>query len=279
LFVRQDGEEGLTRAIENWIGADTPFHGMVYQKKFLILQVSLASELHMLAHQLDGLAQKNRGSRDFTLNTFAACPPRGHRLLPRVPLLHHRRGRGRGGSSPPSRWQRAAPLSATPTLSRSLFRFVRDMLLLEYPEAASEADRAEQRRFTGKFQQVTGPVMAKGVEDTAFYEYNRLLSLNEVGGNPGRFRPRARGSAPLLLARQAKWPHALSPLSTHDTKRSEDVRARLNVLSELPEEMARLRSHAGASSTSLCACASTTAPARRHHFGRSPPSRANRGSR
>ena len=123
-----------------------------------------------------------------------------------------------------------------PTLSWSLFRFIRDMLLLVYPESATEADRAEQRRFAGKFQQVTAPVMAKGVEDTAFYVYNRLLSLNEVGGDPARF-----GAPPEALhrynqARQMRWPYALSPLSTHDTKRSEDVRARLNILSELPDE-------------------------------------------
>src|SRR5206468_8105287 len=74
-----------------------------------------------------------------------------------------------------------------PTTSRSLFNFERDMLLLKYPEPATEDDRAEQRRFAGKFQQVTGPVMAKGVEDTAFYVYTRLLSLNEVGGDPARF--------------------------------------------------------------------------------------------
>src|SRR6266550_7237971 len=95
-----------------------------------------------------------------------------------------------------------------PTLSRSLFRFVRDMLLLEYPEAANEADRAEQRRFTGKFQQVTGPVMAKGVEDTAFYDYNRLLSLNEVGGNPGRFGLAPAALHHVLQERQVHWPWA-----------------------------------------------------------------------
>src|SRR5208282_5969488 len=74
-----------------------------------------------------------------------------------------------------------------PAISASLFDFVRDMVLLRYPESADEHDRAEQVRFVGKFQQVTGPVMAKGVEDTTFYVYNRLLSLNEVGGDPDRF--------------------------------------------------------------------------------------------
>src|SRR4029453_264738 len=93
-------------------------------------------------------------------------------------------------------------------------------------------ERGGRPRFAGTFQQVTAPVMAKGVEDTAFYVYNRLVSLNEVGGQPGRF-----GMPPERLhAFLADRPSGLSPLSTHDTKRGEDVRARLNVLSELPQE-------------------------------------------
>src|SRR5262249_47238083 len=108
-------------------------------------------------------------------------------------------------------------------------------LLLKFPESSGAADRTEQRRFAGKFQQVTSPVTAKGVEDTAFYVYNRLVSLNEVGGEPGRFGVRPDALHAYNKARQARWPYSLSPLSTHDPKRSEDVRARINVLSEMPE--------------------------------------------
>jgi (1->4)-alpha-D-glucan 1-alpha-D-glucosylmutase len=90
----------------------------------------------------------------------------------------------------------------------------------------------------GKFQQLTAPTTAKGIEDTAFYIYNRFVSLNEVGGEPGHFGVTPIGAAPYLADRQKRWPYALSPLSTHDTKRSEDVRARLNVLSEIPDEWA-----------------------------------------
>jgi len=110
------------------------------------------------------------------------------------------------------------------------------MLLLKYPASASAADQAEQRHFVGKFQQVTAPVMAKGLEDTACYVYNRLLSLNDVGGDAERFGVSPEELHRALQERQATWPWAFSALSTHDTKRSEDVRARLNVLSELPEE-------------------------------------------
>jgi (1->4)-alpha-D-glucan 1-alpha-D-glucosylmutase len=123
-----------------------------------------------------------------------------------------------------------------PVLSREVFAFVRDMLLLNYPAGAGEDERAAQQRFVGKFQQVTAPVMAKGLEDTAFYRYHRLLSLNEVGNDADRFGVSPDELHRVNQERQAKWPWALSALSTHDTKRSEDVRARLNVLSELPEE-------------------------------------------
>ncbi len=123
-----------------------------------------------------------------------------------------------------------------PLVSSRVFRFIRDMLLADTAKSGNEEDRAEQRRFAGKFQQVTAPVMAKGLEDTAFYIYNRLVSLNEVGGDPDRFGTRPEALHAYSQERQARWPYALSPLSTHDTKRSEDVRARINVLSELTED-------------------------------------------
>src|SRR5581483_6365141 len=99
-----------------------------------------------------------------------------------------------------------------------------------------EEERADRCRFAMKFQQLTGPVMAKGVEDTAFYIFNRLVSLNEVGGDPAMF-----GVAPEQFHRQSanrrrRWPHELLASSTHDTKRSEDVRARIDVVSEMPRE-------------------------------------------
>src|SRR5205823_3837654 len=93
-----------------------------------------------------------------------------------------------------------------------------------------------QLRFVMKFQQTTGPIAAKGVEDTAFYVYNRLVALNEVGGEPDRFGTAPAAFHALNAQRQRDWPGGLSASSTHDTKRSEDVRARLAALSELPGE-------------------------------------------
>jgi (1->4)-alpha-D-glucan 1-alpha-D-glucosylmutase len=121
-----------------------------------------------------------------------------------------------------------------PAVSGAVFDFVQDMLLLAADGHVTDADRAEQRRFVGKFQQVTSPVMAKGLEDTAFYVYNRLISLNEVGGDPRQF-----GISPAVFhrrnqERQARFPYGLSATATHDTKRGEDARIRIDVLSEIP---------------------------------------------
>jgi (1->4)-alpha-D-glucan 1-alpha-D-glucosylmutase len=235
LFVDGGAERAFTRLYADWIQDGTGFAEVVYRKKFLILQASLASELYMLAHQLDRLAQKSRRSRDFTFNTLRRALREVIACFP----VYRSYIAGVGPHDADRRYVLAAVRRATarnPLMSRSLFQFIRRMLLLESPESFGEEDRAEQRRFAGKFQQVTAPVTAKGVEDTTFYVYNRLLSLNEVGGDPGRFGVSPDALHAYNRQRQEHWPYSLSPLSTHDTKRSEDVRARLNVLTEIPDE-------------------------------------------
>jgi (1->4)-alpha-D-glucan 1-alpha-D-glucosylmutase len=189
----------------------------------------------MLAFQLDRIAQRSRKSRDFTLNGLRyalreviACFPvyrsyitEGEPIRPADRAAVHAAVR--------------SAVSRNPEISRSLFVFIRDVLLAdEIPDEGDEG-REERRRFTGKFQQVTSPVTAKGVEDTAFYNFNRLMSLNEVGGEPDRFGIAPEEVHRALIARRDRWPTALGTLSTHDTKRSEDVRARINVLSEIPD--------------------------------------------
>jgi (1->4)-alpha-D-glucan 1-alpha-D-glucosylmutase len=225
----------MSRIYEEFTQEMTRFTDLVYNKKSLIMQVSLASELHMLTHQLDRMAQKSRRSRDFTFNTLRSALQEVIACFPVYrPYID-----AAGASSADRGMVQAAVRRArmrNPLASVRVFRFIADMLLEAAPESASDEERSERRRFAGKFQQVTAPVMAKGVEDTAFYIDNRLVSLNEVGGDPAQF-----GTSPEALhaynrERQARWPYALSPLSTHDTKRSEDVRARINVLSEIPGE-------------------------------------------
>jgi (1->4)-alpha-D-glucan 1-alpha-D-glucosylmutase len=121
-----------------------------------------------------------------------------------------------------------------PTLNSQVFDFVRDLLLKRLDDRI-KLTPADQVRFVTKFQQTTSPVTAKGIEDTAFYIYNRLVSLNEVGGEPAQYGISAEAFHKALRDRRAHWPHALLATSTHDTKRGEDVRARINVLSEIPD--------------------------------------------
>jgi (1->4)-alpha-D-glucan 1-alpha-D-glucosylmutase len=126
-----------------------------------------------------------------------------------------------------------------PALGESIFDFLTNVLLLNYPDDFVETDKMEWVDFVMKFQQVTGPVMAKGLEDTVFYVHNRLVSLNEVGGNPGGFGTHLDAFHGQNIETATSRPYSLITTSTHDTKRSEDVRARLNVLSEIPGEWQR----------------------------------------
>jgi (1->4)-alpha-D-glucan 1-alpha-D-glucosylmutase len=235
LFVDPGHAAALSRVYTRWSRLESNFPDIVYQKKLLILRVSLSSELQMLALQLDRLSEKHRWSRDFTLNSIRhalreiiACFP-VYRSYITEPPIH-----------PRDRYYVETAVNQAkmknPAISSAIFDFARDMILLRDPETATEQDKEEQRRFVGKFQQVTAPVMAKGLEDTAFYVYNRLLSLNEVGGAPDRFGVSPEAFHHHNGQRQKHWPYSLSTTSTHDTKRSADARARLNVLSELTLE-------------------------------------------
>ncbi|MCI0702736.1 MAG: malto-oligosyltrehalose synthase [Planctomycetia bacterium] len=235
LFVASASERAFTQLYRDLIEDYVPFPEVVYRSKRLVLLASLAGELNMLTHQLDRLAQKRRRSRDFTLNGLRAALREVIACFPVYRSYISDKGVPAADREHIEIAVRRAA-SRNPLMSSALFRFVRDMILLEYPPGATEEEKAEQLRFVGKFQQVTSPVMAKGLEDTSFYVYNRLVSLNEVGGHPGQFGTRPEELHKFNADRQTNWPRALSPLSTHDTKRSEDVRARINVLSEMPEE-------------------------------------------
>src|SRR5207248_683957 len=189
-----------------------------------------------LAHALDRISERNRRYRDFTLNSLTfvireilACLP-VYRTYVTGPGEVTVRDRAFVEAAVEQAKQR------NPRTAESIFDFVGDTLLLRKVEDFRPEDRPKLVEWAMRFQQVTGPVMAKGVEDTALYVYNRLTSLNEVGGSPDRFGVSVEKFHRVNAERREDWPHALLALSTHDTKRSEDVRARLNVLSELPGE-------------------------------------------
>ncbi len=222
LFIDSSNRERLTQVYQKFTGRKMAFSAVAYQKKKLILKAVLASELTMLALRLDRLAQKDRHSRDFTLSGLRrglceviACFPAYRSYIS---------GRGVPPADQPCIESAVADaIRRNPSVDRTIFHFIRDTLLLRYPDPVSDANRMEQCEFAGRFQQLTAPVAAKGVEDTAFYVYNRLISLNEVGGDPDRFGAPPDALHDYLRRRQSRWPYALSALTTHDTKRSEDA--------------------------------------------------------
>src|SRR5262249_42223890 len=154
LFVDGANARAFTRLYQDWAGeaepGSTPFAEVVYCKKFLILQVSLSSELHMLAHQLDRLAQKDPWSRDLTPTSLRPALREVIACFPVYRSYIAGEGVGEADRRYVLRGVRLAR-ARNPAISAAIFDFVRDMLLLGYPEGASEEERAEQLRFAGKF--------------------------------------------------------------------------------------------------------------------------------
>ncbi len=236
LFVHAEGREAFDRAYQGFAGATLDFNQLVASAKKMTMLVSMVSEVNALAHQLDRIAERNRCCRDFTLNslTFAlreviACLPVYRTYLT-----------GPAGVAAQDRLVVEEAVEEAkrrnPRTAEAVFDFVRDAVLLTAVQDFAEADRARLVEWALKFQQLTGPIMAKSVEDTVFYTFNRLASLNEVGGSPEQYGVSAGAFHRQNAERLERWPHALLSTSTHDTKRSEDVRARLNALSEMARE-------------------------------------------
>jgi (1->4)-alpha-D-glucan 1-alpha-D-glucosylmutase len=236
LFVNSGNRRALERIYSRFIGTELRYQDLINSSKKMIMLVSLSSEINALSHQLERIAKRNRRYRDFTLNslTFAI-----REVIACLPVYRTYISGPDGVAQRDKAYVETAVARAkrrNPRTAVAVFDFIRDALLLRNIEELREEDRQELISFAMKFQQVTGPVMAKGAEDTAFYLYNRLLSLNEVGGNPERVGVPAAAFHHQNQQRLARWPHSLLATSTHDTKRSEDVRARINVLSEMPRE-------------------------------------------
>ena len=239
LFVDRGTSRRMTALYRRFAGADTPMPELAYVAKRLIMLVSMASEVSQLGMHLDRISERSRLSRDFTLASLVRAL---REVIAAFPV--YRTYVGDDGVEPSARdraYIERAVVEArrrNAGVSASVFEFVRDALLLRHPAAADSEERADRRRFAMRFQQTTGPVTAKGVEDTALYRYNRLVSLNEVGSDPARYGGRRAEFHQQNLGRIERWPGSMSATATHDTKRGEDVRARVAVLSEIPDAWA-----------------------------------------
>ena len=231
LLVDTGGRGRMGRVYRSFIGEPRQWPDITYECQHRVLRKSLASELTTAANLLARIADGDRFTRDFTLASLwralaevIACFPVYRTYVTESVSETDRRYID---------WAIAAARRRGSSIEQPVFDFVRSALLLELP-AQSESARERIRRFAMKFQQITAPITAKGIEDTALYRFNRLISLNEVGGEPDLFGSSVGAFHTDAQYRARHWPHEMLTTSTHDTKRSEDVRARINVLSEMP---------------------------------------------
>ncbi|WP_243372199.1 malto-oligosyltrehalose synthase [Geotalea sp. SG265] len=235
IFIHQENLKWLDRSYTRFIRQTINFAEAVYEKKKLVMQVSMSGEINTLGHYLNNISEKNRLTRDFTLISLTRAITEVIACFP-VYRTYANSSTIREQDVQVIETAVTKAKRRNPAISTSIFDFLRGVLLLRNSVNASEGDRLEWLDFVMKFQQLTGPVTAKGLEDTAFYVYNRLVSLNEVGGAPDRFGISVDVFHSLNAERFRTFPHALVATATHDSKRGEDVRTRIDVLSEVPEK-------------------------------------------
>jgi len=234
LLVDSSSEDAITKTYRRFIGHSMYFGHLLYAKKRQVMRLALANDVNVLGNMLDRLSEQNRWYRDFTLQalaralreTIACFPVYRTYLAPGRPVSERDRQVVERAI--------AAAKRRNPGIEESVFNFLRDILLFHFPENLDEESRVTHTQFVLKFQQYTGPIMAKGLEDTVFYIFNRLAALNEVGGEPQQFGLSVEAFHQRAQDRQRDWPATLLATSTHDTKRSEDVRARMVAISEVP---------------------------------------------
>lgn len=234
IFCCNNHEDQFQSIYLNFTKQNRVYEDLVADKKRLIIEKNLAGDVDNLAQRLKRICNQSRLGSDFTAyglktalaevltyfpvyRTYINSPEvsQGDRLYIQTAVEHAKK--------------------QVPLLLNEL-NYIEKILLRNDEDFVTEEQTEERLYFVMRFQQLTGPLMAKGVEDTLLYVYNRLLSLNEVGGNPGQFGIDLATFHEFNAKRCESWPHAMSATATHDTKRGEDVRARLNALSEIPEE-------------------------------------------
>ncbi len=232
LFVDTANEADMSECYRRVVGEgpdgeETSYDQVVRSAKLQIMRQELAAEVERITALLAGVCEDHRRHRDHTRRELrdalreltAAFPVYRTYVQPRAEVTGTDRAHVEQAVAQAGRCR--------PDIDTELLGFLGELLVLDHPGRA-------ETELAVRFQQLSSPVMAKGVEDTAFYRYHRLVSLNEVGGDPGTFgRPVERFHADTADAGQ-RWPEAMLALSTHDTKRSADVRARIHLLSEIP---------------------------------------------
>jgi (1->4)-alpha-D-glucan 1-alpha-D-glucosylmutase len=233
LFVDIRAKARIDRTWRAFVGDEAqPFDACAHDGRRAIMEGPLASELRVLTLRALRLARADRRTRDFTFNALREAIME---IVARFPV--YRTYVDADGPSAQDRhyigWAVAHARAHSRSSDVSAFDFLH-RALLGTPAEGDESATSAYRDFAMRFQQFTAPVAAKGVEDTALYRYHRLVSLNEVGGDPTQFGISVNAFHAASADRAATWPHTMLATSTHDNKRSEDVRARIDVISEMP---------------------------------------------
>jgi len=229
LFVNPAAEGPLTAFYAELTGEDPDYTALVRRSKHDALRDLLGSDVNRLTSLLEEICARHRRYRDYTrdelreaLEEVTACFPVYRTYVPPG---------SDGVRDADVRYVDEAIARAKrerPDIEPELLDFVRDLLL-------KRVGGVLETELAMRFQQLTGPAMAKGVEDTAFYRYHRFVALNEVGGAPDRFGHTVDELHAWAAETLERRPRTLLATSTHDTKRAEDVRMRLAVLSEIPD--------------------------------------------
>jgi (1->4)-alpha-D-glucan 1-alpha-D-glucosylmutase len=239
LFVDPRGEAGLERAYHAALRERLDFDELVHDSKRLIMKRAMASELNVLAVQLSRVCELSPYTRDFTVNNLRHALGELIAYFP-VYRTYVRDGQVSALDRRYVEWAVARARKNSRVFDTGIFEFIGTVLLLDAAVGKDAAYQAAVTAVAMKFQQLSSPVMAKGCEDTAFYLYHRLTSLNEVGGDPRHFFVSVKAFHTENIKRHERWPYAMLNTSTHDSKRSEDVRACISVLSEIPQEWQRV---------------------------------------
>ncbi|OGI01911.1 MAG: malto-oligosyltrehalose synthase [Candidatus Melainabacteria bacterium GWF2_37_15] len=235
LMIDARNAKKFKRVYQRFIESVPNFGELVVDCKKIIMKTSLTSELSTLSNHLNRISERYYSTRDYTLNNLRealteiiACFP-----VYRTYISQEQKG---DKAIQFIKWAIGLAKKRTLYTDPSIFDFIEKVLLVELEDDKDSEEYRDTLKFAMEFQQYTAPLMAKGLEDTSFYRYNKLIALNEVGGEPVHFGISIKDFHNHNIRRLERTPHGMICTSTHDTKRSEDVRARLCVLSEIPDK-------------------------------------------
>ncbi len=234
IFIQTKNHQEFSRLYSNFTNIRTMTEELMYDKKRLIIRMHLSGELDNLARQLKMISSHYRYSSDLT---FSGLKEAIEEVMVYFPIYRTYVSSRDFSEQDHNIIRRGINRAAAQKIKlRFELEFLQKVLLLDFEEHIPENIKVEWLDFVMRFQQFTGPLLAKGMEDTVFYIFNRLLALNEVGGNPGIFGYPLQDFHQYNIYKREHWPYTLNATTTHDTKRSEDNRMRLAVLSEIPRE-------------------------------------------